>query len=113
MRKKKREKVGTWKNFRWAGHLTDATLIVTGSMPLHRREKRKVEKDLNQWDLNITTRKRIFSLCFYFLFVSCLKISSFEPYPCQKRHLRLIILQQRKQRTSLLSIFFQTLPAFN
>lgn len=108
-RERKREKKGgTWKNFRWTGHLTDATLIVTGSMPLHREEKSgKVEKDLNQWDLNITTRKRIFSLCFYFLFVSCLKISSFEPYPCQKRHLRLIILQQRKQRTSFPSIFFQ------
>jgi hypothetical protein len=97
-----------WKNFRWTGHLRDAALIATGSMPLHRREKETQGKGLESMGSQHRNTKKIFSLClFCFFFVSCLKISSFEPYPCQKRHLRLIILQQRKQQTSFPSIFFR------
>lgn len=52
--------------------------------------------------------KDLLFLCFYLLFVSCRKISSCEPYPCQKRHPRLIIIQQRIIRQSLFpSIFLQ------
>lgn len=52
--------------------------------------------------------KDLLFLCFYLLFISCRKISSCEPYPCQKRHPRLIILQQRIIRqSSFPSIFLQ------
>jgi hypothetical protein len=55
-------------------------------------------------------------VCFYLLFVSCRKISSCEPYPCQKRHPRLIILYfpTENNTTKFVSLhFLATLLAFN